>query len=227
MKKSLGILLIIIVSLLYFSCLSSSSTFGEMSPSSDPYVKIYTDRFTGSKTYEYSKGLRGGFALSRTSGLSTDLLEIVPHLVVNEKNICIPILDIKYKGSSSGLLVTGANKAYNKFVFLADNKRLEIIPLIFSDKESTTEILSSVPVTDYAQSYSLQITKKQFDILRDYFSSHEVIECAAYSVDDKVVTFKTYNKKWHLGIFSALDNCVKNENPNITYNEIATQAIIQ
>ncbi len=227
MKKAFGILLTLIGSLSLFSCLSSSSTFGESSTSSSPDVKIYTDKFSGSKTYEYSKGLRGGFALSRNSGLSTDTLEIIPHLIVNEKNVCVPILDIKYTGASSGLLVTGANKAYKKFIFLADNERLEITPLIISNKESNTEILSSVPVTDYAQSYSLQITKKQFDTLMNYFSAHEVIECAAYSIDDKVVTFKTYNKKWHLGVFSALDNCVKNEYPNITYNETATQAIIQ
>ena len=45
--------------------------------------------------------------------------------------------------------------------------------------------------------------------------------------DAKIVTFKSYNNKWHQGVFTALDNCVKNENPNITYNEIFTQAIIQ
>ena len=100
-----------------------------------------------------------------------------------------------------------------------------------SNKESSTTVNTfskhvSV-ISDYSGSYPMQITKKQFDILRDYFSTKGTIECAAYSVDGKIVPFKSYNNKWHQGVFTALDNCVKNENPNITYNEIFTQAIIQ
>ena len=134
-------------------------------------------------------------------------------------------------GFSGGLLSTGADRTYKKFIFLSDNERLEISPIVKSNKESSTTVNTfskhvSV-ISDYSGSYPMQITKKQFDILRDYFSTKGTIECAAYSVDGKIVTFKSYNNKWHQGVFTALDNCVKNENPNITYNEIFTQAIIQ
>ena len=228
--KKVFILLLAVCSIFSFSCVSTSSTFGESSNSSSSDGKIFTDKFTGGKTYEYTKGLRGGFALSR-GGLSTDYLEIYPHLIVNEENICSPFIEIKYVGSSGGLLSTGADRTYKKFIFLSDNERLEISPILNPNKESSTTVNTfskhvSV-ISDYSGSYPMQITKKQFDILRDYFSTKGTIECAAYSVDGKIVTFKSYNNKWHQGVFTALDNCVKNENPNITYNEIFTQAIIQ
>lgn len=229
MKKVL-VLLIASCSLFFNSCATTSSTFGESSSSSTSDVKIFSDKFTGAKTYEYTKGLRGGFALSR-GGLSADYLEIFPHLIVNEEGICSPFLEIKYIGSSGQFLTTGADKIYKKFIFLGNDERLEVSPIVIPNTEASTKIntfsKSVSIISDYSGSYSMQITKKQFDILKDYFSSKETIECAAYSMDGKVVTFKSYNNKWHRGVFSALDNCVKLENPNIEFNEQFTQAIIK
>ena len=228
--KKVYILLLLVSSIFSFGCVSTSSTFGESSQSSSPDVKIFTDKFTGGKTYEYTKGLRGGFALCRQS-LSADYLEIYPHLLINEENMCSPFIEIKYIGSSGGLLRTGADRIYKKFIFLGDNERLEISPIIGPNKESTTKVNTfsghvSI-ISEYSGSYPMQITKKQFDILKKYFSTKGYIECAAYSIDGKVVTFKSYNNKWHQRVFKALDNCVKNENPNIEYNEEFTQAIIR
>lgn len=229
MKRVL-ILLFIVSSLTFYSCVTTSTTFGESKTTSSSDVKVFVDKFTGGKTYEYTKGLRGGFALSR-GGLTTDYLEIYPHLIINEDSICSPFLEIKYVGTSGGLLSTGADKIYKKFIFLSNNERLEISPIIVPNSEKKTEINTFSKYitiqTDYSGSYAMQITKQQFDILRDYFSNKETVECAAYSIDNKVVTFKSYNNKWHRGVFSALDNCVKGENPDIIWNETFSQAIIK
>lgn len=229
--KTIFILLLTICCMVSFSCLSTPPTYGssaftETSKTSRDDVRTFTDKFTGGKTYEYTKGLRGGFALSR-GGLTVDYLEIYPYLIINEDNICSPFIEIKYVGSEGALLSTGADKTYKKFIFLSDGERLEISPIVNPGKDDHTYIADKSVFTDYASSYSMQLTKKQFDVLRDYFSTKDKVECAAYSVDGKSVTFKSYNNKWHKGVFTALDDCVKTENPNIEYNEDFTQAIIK
>ena len=228
--KTIFILLLTICCMLSFSCLSTPPTYGssaftETSKTSRDDVRTFTDKFTGGKTYEYTKGLRGGFALSR-GGLTVDYLEIYPYLIINEDNICSPFIEIKYVGSEGALLSTGADKTYKKFVFLSDGERLEISPIVNPGKEDHTYIEGRSVFTDYAGSYSMQLTKKQFDVLRDYFSTKDKVECAAYSLDGKFVAFKTYNNR-HKSIFTALDDCVKTENPNIEYNEKFTQAVIK
>lgn len=94
---------------------ASSSTFGDKGASSSSDVSIYTDKFTQRKTYEYNKGLRGGFALSG-SGLSADYLHFYPHLIV-ENNICTPSLIIDYTGTTTSILKSGAGKTYKRFIF--------------------------------------------------------------------------------------------------------------
>lgn len=228
MKKIL-LLCLALVSFSFMSCLTTSNTFGEASASSSKDVKVFTDKFTGAKTYEYTKGLRGGFALSR-GGLTTDFLEIYPHLIINEENICSAFLEMTYKGSTGALLTTGANKTYKKFMFLNDKgDRLEISPIVNPNAERAIGAFStySSPIVDVSGTYSMQITKTQFDVLKDFFSVSGSVQCAAYSTDNKVVTFSSYNNKWHQGIFVALDECVKNESPNVIYNEVVTQAYIK
>lgn len=200
---------------------ASSSTFGNKSESSSSDVSIYTDKFTLGKTYEYNKGLRGGFALSR-DGLSADYLHLYPHLTV-ENDVCTPTLLLDYTGTSTNIMNSGADKVYKRFIFLSGNERFELQPKTEQDTETEYGYNSK----HSASSYNLILTKAQFEILKDFFSTHEKVECAAYSTDNKVVTFATYNKKWHMNAFTAIENCVMNEYPNIKWNESNTNVIIK
>ena len=167
--KKIAVIFLTLLTFTSFGCVSTSSTFGEASSTSSNDVKIFTDKFSGKKTYEYTKGLRGGFALSR--GFSADYLEVCPHLIVTEDNICTPFLEINYIGASGPMLNTGADKTYKKFIFLGNNERLEIEPVVNPNKEKTTKVgVTSGYIyntSDYSGNYSMHITKEQFDILKN------------------------------------------------------------
>lgn len=226
MKKTSVLIAIAIIMISFTGCFTTSEVFGSKG-STTLDVNVYVDEFSGDKTYEYSKGLRGGFALSR-GGLSADYLEFFPYLKVNEDNVCTPILKIVYRGSSGGMLKTGSDKTYHRFIFLnSEKKRLEINHDENPEKESELEQFGDSYGINRTGEYQLILTKSQFDILKDFFSNSDNIKCAAYSTDNKVVTFSSYNNKWHQGVFSALDNCIKEDNPNVIYNEIYTQVKVK
>ena len=222
--------ILLFISGMFFSCASTSPTFGELKTYSASDVKIFTDKFSGSKTYEYTKGLRGGFAFSR-QGLTADYLHFYPHFIITEDNICLPTFKIEYTGSTGTFAATGANKSYKKFIFLSDDKKIEISPIIEANKEAKSSLSGYSKyytiTTNYSTEYFMQITKNQFDMLADFFSNANTVECAAYTVDNKVIKFKSYNNKWHQNVFKSLDVCVKKENPNVIYNNDFTQAIIK
>lgn len=226
MKK---ICILLITSLVLFaSCVSTSSIYGDNEPTFSNHVSVYNDKFAQTKTYESTDGLRGGFALS--SGFSTDYLHVYPHIVVFD-NVAVPYLEIEYTGSKTTLTGTGADKNYSKFIFLGNNERLTIIPNVYADKNADIDVDivggKIYDTTKYETSYGMRITKSQFEQLRDFFSNKDVIECAAYSTDNKVVEFETYNKKWHKECFSYLISTVERENRNVVWNENITDVVIK
>lgn len=228
MKRTILSALLVSAVIILSACTSMPSTFGDADDTSRNDVKVFTDKFSGSKTYSYIKGLRGGFTLSRNA-FSTDHLEFYPDLVINTDGLCTPSLRIVYSGSNGGLIATAADKMYTKFIFLNTyEKRLEIIHSVVPNMESEIERQFA---GNYALSakgeYRMTLTKKQFDVMKGFFSSSDSIECAAYSTDNTVVTFKSYNNSWHQNVFTALDNCVKVDEPDIKYNETLTQAIVR
>ena len=150
-------------------------------------------------------------------------------LIVSDDNKCSLTLNIEYTGSKGSLLTTAADKSWEKFIFLSNNERLEIRPIISSSTETDVGGFSRLtdPTVEYKSSYSLQLTKEQFDMLKNYFSTKEKVQCALYSTDNKVVTMETYNNKWHQNVFTALEACVEKEVPNVIYNNSISTIIIK
>lgn len=220
------IFVIMTILFLVVGCSSTpSKSFGEVSESSSSDVQIFTDKFTQQRTYEYKKGqdvVRNGFMFWLQGSLSSDNLKIIPRLIINEFGVCSPNFEIVYGGSKGGIFASGADKVYNKFIFLGGSARLEIIPHGNLSGEITDR---DRYYTGYRSFYSMQLTKQQFDLLNKFFSANENIECAAYSTDNKVTTFKNMSKV-HQKIFKALLDCVETENPGIMYNDSLTQAEI-
>lgn len=213
-------------------CVSTSEhAFGNKSASSVDGVSVYTDAYSGNRTFQYTAGLQGkGFALSR--GFSADYLEFFPSLVVTEGNACTPNLEVKYIGAKDGFLTTGADKTYNRFIFMNEQgKKLELVQSAERNLDINTDVdVGSSGIvstsTHYDGSYLLFLTKSQLDKLSDFFSNTENVSCAAYSTDNKVVTFKSYNNKWHRNCFKALIEAVEKDVPNVVYNQKYTNASI-
>lgn len=227
MKRILSVISITTILFGLSSCASTSNVFGDRNSTSTGDCSVYIDNFAGTKTFEYDYGLRGGFALSRGT-LTTDYLEITPHLTIDSDNICTPNLNITYRGSNGGFLKTGADKTYNRFIFMdASGNRLEILHNTEKQTESEIDVWSGIATKTINGEYGMVITKSQFDKLMNFFSNAESVTCAAYSTDNKVVTFKSYNKDWHMNVFNALDEAVQKDAPNVVYNETLTNIIVK
>lgn len=198
--------------LMFVGCLSTSSTFGNEVASSNPEVLIHEDKFTGNKTYEPKKGFE---LLYSGKGLSVDYLELKPFFIVdNETKLCTIDFKIIYSGKNSSWLVTGADLDYKKFIFLANGDKIEIEIKNAGTLEREDEYLNGSKSSEYVRQYSINMPKNKYDTVKNFFYEKNLVECAAYSLNNKVVTFSTKTKQ---DVFSNLENFVNNENPNIIY----------
>lgn len=208
--------------MLLAGCASSSEsvTFGEKLKSSDKSISIYYDKFTQSKTYESSKG---HFSLSQEGGVASaaNYFHVYPRIKV-ENGACSPLLELEYTGYKGGLLDCQANREYKKFIFLSGNSTIEIVPKVSASIDSWP---SGVYMRQVLK-YNLRISMAQWLLLEKYFNSVDKFECAGYSVDNEAVMFKSYNK-YHSGMLSEIRNYVMNENPNVAWNIIDSEADIK
>lgn len=208
--------------MLLAGCASSSEsvTFGEKLKSSDKSISIYYDKFTQSKTYESSKG---HFSLSQEGGVASaaNYLHVYPRIKV-ENGACSPLLELEYTGYKGGLLDCQANREYKKFIFLSGNNAIEIAPKI-------SALIDSYPSGAYIRQvlkYNMQVSTSQWLLLEKYFNSVDKFECAAYSVDNEAVMFKSYNK-YHSEMLSEIRMYTESENSNIEWNTTAGDADIK
>lgn len=209
----------------FCSCVSTSKTFGLSQNTSFSDVRVVVDDFTGQKTYEY---LSRAYAYDGypTSGLSADGLRIIPHVLVSETGVGTFSLKISYTGIHDGLISTGADKSYQKLIFLKDETRL----ILNLSKPTVPSLDSSHYGSRGYNSHSYNsegvyyITEEQYKMIMTFFENSKKMQCAMYSTDNTAVKLagKTYPS-----VISRIYECAKTSNPDILYNQLSSDITIE